>query len=222
MKNEPIYTLVFGLTADPIHKGHEQVILNSFEFTQAHKINIESFILLPTYQPNLVSKKKQPETAFEHRYKMCELVASGLRNQCKYPIYVSDIEKQLYLKTGQKSFSYESLNALNKKQILFILSADHFSGRWPVFRKWHQWQALVKKNGLLIHQRPKHNINSSFIEQLKEINPAVYVVKGLNNIDVSSTMLRNMFKKKGDIPASYISQNIYQYCLQNKLYEIQT
>ncbi len=158
------YTLVFGLTADPIHKGHEQVILNSFAFANQHGFSIDQFILIPTYQPNLIANKQQPRTPYKHRFKMCELVAKEIYNQYNHPIQVSDIEKQLFKKTNPKSYSYDTLSAINADRKLFVLSADHFAGRWPKFRKWYNWEALVKENGLMIHQRPGNKVNKNFIK----------------------------------------------------------
>ncbi len=215
---KPAHTLIFGLTADPIHKGHEQVILNSFTYALAQQINIKELQLIPTYQPNLIANKRQTRTSFEHRFKMCELVAEEIRTQYNYPVYASDIEKKLYLKTKTKSYSYDTLNAIDVKHTLFVLSADHFAGRWPKFRKWHQWQALVKDNGLLIHQRPGHGINASFIEQLKDLNPDVYVLTDLPSVEVSSTNIRNQFKHSRNIENKLIPESIIKYVHSNNLY----
>ena len=218
MKNHSEHTLVFGLTADPIHKGHEQVILNSFVYAQQHQLNIEQCLLVPTYQPNLIANKQQPQTAFRHRFNMCELVAEQIRAEYNFPVYITDLEQQLYKMTGVKSYSYDTLKATIADNKLFVLSADHFSGRWPKFRKWHKWQQLVKENGLLIHQRPGHGINASFIEQLRAINPEVYVVTGLPSIEVSSTHIRNQFKHSKNIGNKLISESIINYVLSNNLY----
>lgn len=215
---KPAYTLIFGLTADPIHKGHEQVILNSFEFAKANKLSIEKFLLVPTYQANLIAGKQQPRTAYKHRFKMCELVAEQIRTEHNYPVYVSDIEKQLFLKTNRKSFSYDTLKAIDVEYKLFVLSADHFTGRWPKFRKWHKWQDLIKENGLLIHQRPGHNINNNFIEQLKVFNSEVYVVKGLPEVDTSSTALRTALWTQRTIPKDLMAASVMSYIRKNHVY----
>jgi len=218
MKNKP-YTLVFGLTADPIHKGHEQVILNSFTFANQQKLCIEKFLLVPTYQPNLIANKKQPRTSFEHRFKMCKLVATEITKQFKYPLEVSEIEKQLYLKNNKKSYSYNTLKAIIAQNKLFVLSADHFAGRWPKFRKWHNWQALVKENGLLIHQRHGHGINASFIQQLKAINPVIFVINDLPSIDISSTEIRQSLASKTSITqCNLLSHSVLDFINNKKLY----
>ncbi len=212
------YTLVFGLTADPIHKGHEQVILNSFAYAKTKKFNIKEFLLVPTYQPNLVANKQQPKTSYKHRFKMCELTAQDIIKKFNYPAYVSDIEKQLYKKYNKKSYSYDTLKAIEARHKLFVVSADHFAGRWPKFRKWYNWQDLVKENGLLIHQRPGHGINTSFIEQLKEINADVFVAADMPSVDVSSTQIRSMFQNRNSISSNLISPFIGKYCLSKQLY----
>ncbi|MCX7554902.1 nicotinate-nicotinamide nucleotide adenylyltransferase [Marinicella sp. S1101] len=213
-----MHTLLFGLTADPIHKGHEQVILNSFEFAKNNGIQIEQLLLIPTYQPNLIAGKSQPQSAFRARFEMCELVAEGIRKNLKLPVYVTDIEKQLYDLNGVKSYSYDTLHATEVKHKLFVLSADHFSGRWPKFRKWHQWQRLVKENGLMIHQRPGHGINASFIQQLKTINPAIHVVEGLPQIDVSSTELRAKLKSQPIDTISHLDEAVKAFIESHEIY----
>lgn len=211
------HTLVFGLTADPIHAGHEQVIHNSFAFAKDHDLVIKQFLLVPTYQPNLIAGKQQPRTAFKHRKAMCEQVATEIIKQFNYPVYVSDVEKQLYESTGQKSYSIDTLAAIEASSKLFVLSADHFAGRWPKFRQWHHWQALVKANGLLIHQRPGHGLNTAFIRHLQAINPHVHVVKDLPSVDVSSTQIRNSGPNQA-LQQGWISEPVYHYIQAHHLY----
>lgn len=213
-------TLIFGLTADPIHKGHEQVILNSFAYAKQLNLTIEQFLLVPTYQPNLIADKKQPQTPFKYRFNMCELVAEKIRKKFNYPVYITDIERQLYELNGSKSYSYDTLQATSVNQKLFVLSADHFTGRWPKFRKWYKWKELVNENGLLIHQRPGHGINSNFIKQLKELNNHVYVVNNLPQIDISSTKLRQQLKNKRTVLPNTISTQVLAYIKQNKIYTV--
>ncbi len=212
------YTLVFGLTADPIHKGHQQVILNSFTYAINNDLAINKFIMVPTYLPNLIANKLQPRTAFKHRYKMCQLLANEVINKFNYPVYVTDIEKQLFIKNKDISYSYETLAAIEGQHKLFVLSADHFAGRWPKFRKWHQWQQIVKDNGLLIHQRPGHGINLSFIQGLRKTSKHIYVVEGLPSIEVSSTEIRTKLNLNKSLKDGLISEEIKNYCSANNLY----
>jgi len=144
------------------------------------------------------------------------LVAETIRTKYKYPVQVSDIEKQLYLLNNKKSYSHDTLKAIKAESKLFVLSADHFTGRWPKFRKWHLWQDMVKENGLLIHQRPGNKINQGFIQQLQTINPNVFVVNGLPQIDVSSTQLRAELANTSNSPL--VSESVMKYIAKHKLY----
>lgn len=216
--NSNSYTLVFGLTADPIHKGHEQVIHNSYTFAKQNGFNIIEFILVPNYLPNLIANKKQPRTAFKHRFAMCKLSADELNNKFNYQVHVSDIEKVLFEENGQKSYSFDTLQALNKPSQLFVLSADHFAGRWPKFRKWYRWQDLVKNHGLLIHQRPRHKINSTFVNRLRMCNENVFKVSDLPQVNISSTNLRKMMKGNRNISENYISKEVMEFIKQQHLY----
>ncbi|MCB1584279.1 MAG: nicotinate-nicotinamide nucleotide adenylyltransferase [Marinicella sp.] len=213
------FTLVYGLTADPIHKGHEQVIHNSYTFAAQNDLLISEFILVPTFKPNLIAGKKQPRTAYKHRFAMCELTATELNKKFNYQVNVSDIEKKLFKKTGLKSFSFDTLTALDKANQLFILSADHFGGRWPKFRKWYCWQELVKKHGLLIHQRPGHTVNLTFIKSLKELNPDIFLIKNLPTVDISSTNLRQKLAKSVMPDKEHINKRVLNYINSNHLYQ---
>ena len=218
---ETAYTLVFGLTADPIHKGHQQVILNSFAYAEKNQLKIKEFILVPTYQPNLIAGKSQPRTPFKHRLAMCQVLAQELQQQRQLPITTSAIEAQLFKQhpdQNYKSYSYDTLKALAYEDVLFVLSADHFAGRWPKFRKWHQWQSLVQTFGLMIHQRPGHRINTAFVNQLQSLNQRVYVVTDLPDFATSSTHIRNNLKNLPVQVQKDLPTGVWRYINKHHLY----
>ena len=216
------YTLVFGLTADPIHKGHLQVILNSFAFAERTDLTIKEFLLVPTYQPNLIANKSEPRTAFKHRLAMCQVLAQELHHQHHLPIAASAIEAQLFKQHpdhNYKSYSYDTLKALANDDVLFVLSADHFAGRWPKFRKWHQWQSLVEEFGLMIHQRPGHRINAAFVDQLRSINNNIYVVTDLPDFPTSSTHIRQQLQNAQSRAHKDLPEVVWQYITHHGLYQ---
>ena len=210
------FSIIFGLTADPIHKGHEQVIINGVDYCRDNGIEIERFLLIPVYQPNLISDKKSPVASFEQRFFMCELVANRLSKQLNCDIQISGIEKELAETTGNKNYSFNTVKQLNIENTLFLVSADHFQGRWPKFRKWFKWQEILEYSGLLINQRPGHKINEGFIHQLKAINPNIFLIHNSKTIDVSSSVIRKYFNLSPI--KELLSDDVVQYIKTAGLY----
>ena len=217
--------IIFGLTADPIHKGHEQAIVNGVEYCREKGVEIEHLLLTPVYHPNLIADKTAPIASFDQRLSMCELVANRLSMQLCCDIKVSDIEKQISEATGQKSYSFNTLQRLlgeipacaGMTEWLFMVSADHFQGRWPKFRKWYKWQKLLQRCGLLINQRPGNCINQNFIQQLKLINENVFVVDNAEVVAVSSSEIRNDSNLLNN--TALVSKDVAEYILQQGLYD---
>ncbi len=208
------FYLVFGITGDPPHLGHEQVIINSYQFMKQSGMNISQFDLIPTFAPNLITGKTQPQANYDDRLAMCQIMADDLNHRLNFNVQVNEIEKRLHKSSGLKNYSINTIKALPKSTKLFILSADHFTGRWPKFRKWHQYQSLVAETGLLIQQRPGHRISLNFIRQLKTINPNIYVVHGMTDIDTSSTAIRNNLSAH----INQLNPLIRQYITNHSLY----
>ena len=210
------YSVLFGLTADPIHLGHEQAIINGIKYLHKLNITIQEFILIPVYLPNLIAGKKGPIASFAQRLNMCHLVATRLSKQLISNIVVSDVEKRITNSTGHNNYSFNTIKQLNKENCLFMVSADHFHGRWPKFRKWFGYKEILKHSGLLINQRPGNKINKNFINQLKAINPNIFLVEGLKSVNTSSTKIRASFKSEN--MSSHLSQDIIDYINDEGLY----
>ncbi len=208
------FYLVFGITADPPHLGHEQVIINSYQYMTSQQLTVTQFDLMPTYQANLIGDKKKPVADFNQRLKMCQITAADLNDRHGFNVQVNDLERTLSQQVKGKNYSIDTLSAIQHPHKMFVLSADHFAGRWPKFRKWHRYEDLVFQNGLLIHQRPGHPINNNFIKQLKSINPHVYVVSGLKDVSASSTQIRNNCSQHLDL----LNKKIHFYLAAQQLY----
>jgi len=217
------FTVVFGLTADPIHLGHEQAIINGIGYCRKFDLEIKQFLLMPVYHPNLIVGKNGPVAGFKQRFDMCNIVANRLSEKLNCLIMTSDKEKQCAEISGEKNYSFNTIEFFAKQQnnlqernnLLFMVSADHFQGRWPKFRKWHKWKELLNHTGLLINQRPGHKINLKFIQKLKRINPEIYIVESEKSVDISSSAIRvanNQFREKN------LSKDIFDYIVINNLY----
>jgi nicotinate (nicotinamide) nucleotide adenylyltransferase len=179
-------------------------------------MTIKEFVLIPVFQPNLIANKKSPKAHFNHRVDMCKIIATKLSGQLEYKIIVSEIEQQIAINTGQNNFSLNTIKHLNKKNSLFMVSADHFKGRWPKFRKWFGWKEILKHSGLLINQRPGHKINKNFIKQLREINPDVYLVESHTSVNTSSSQIRDTFYTSN--MESHLSKEVIDFINIQNLY----
>jgi len=42
--NNNKFSIIFGLTADPIHLGHEQVIINGIDYCRDQGFDVEEFV----------------------------------------------------------------------------------------------------------------------------------------------------------------------------------
>lgn len=222
------YSIIFGLTADPVHLGHEQAIINGVEFCRERGLKIGRFLLVPVYQPNLIVDKKSPVASFDQRFAMCVLVASRLSKQLACDIQVSQIEKQIAQNNGENNYSVNTIRALNNLgteipasagmtgSFLFMVSADHFGGRWPKFRQWFKWQELLNYSGLLINQRPGSHINQSFVRELRQINPSVFIVQNSEVVDVSSSEIRQGFDAKKTV--DLLASDVLNYIKEQRLY----
>jgi len=219
MNNHQAITWVFGLTADPIHRGHEQVVKNTLAKAEELGLETSSFILVPTYRPNLIADKSAPIATFEQRFDMCHLVAKDLSQELKTDITVSDIEKTIH--SDNPSYTYNTLDALSKdhNNLILIISSDHAHGHAPKFRQWHRWEDLITRFGLMIHERPSYPLNDCFVSYLQEHNPNVYVSKNQTRIDISSSRLRNAYAYGAEILSEHINPAVDNYIEQRGLYK---
>lgn len=213
------FTWVFGLTADPIHRGHEQVIINTLKVAEQKELNTQQFLLIPTYQPNLIADKTPPLAGFNDRMAMCELVAKDLTKKLNTPITVSDIEQRKLAQ--QTSYTYDTLDALSDEynDLVLIISSDHAHGHAPKFRQWHRWDELIKRFGLMIHERPGYPLNDCFVNYLKEINPNVYVAKNQPTVDISSTRIRQAYAYDAKPTKQQLNPQVAEYIQRFKLYQ---
>ena len=124
--------------------------------------------------------------------------------------------------SGKKSYSFNTIKYMTQLEtetkmlkLLFMVSADHFQGRWPKFRKWFKWKELLNHSGLLINQRPGHKINLAFIKQLKQINTEIFIIEADNSVNVSSSELR---RATNQLREEKLSQDVFGYIIDNGLY----
>ena len=212
-------SLVFGLSADPVHIGHEKALSTAISYLQAQQ-RLSEVIIVPVYAPNLIAGKQGPQARYTQRLWMCQLLARQLRKQHGAEITVSRIEERNYLLDHRLSYTYDTLHSLKKTRLGLLVNADHFCGPKPKFEQWYRWQDIVSEFELLICQRPGYEINSDFISHLQDNKDGRIHVLPDTMPDVSSTLIRKTFKENPQdlVLKSLLNKKIHQYILKNRIY----
>lgn len=214
-------TLTFGLSADPVHNGHQQALSIAIDYIKNHRhMGLKRVMVIPVYVPNLISNKKKPAASYSERVWMCQLMAQNLREKYQIPITVSRIEKRNHLQSRKPNYSFNTLTSIAEKNIGLLISADHFSGTTPSFQQWYRWQDIIKKFHLIISQRPHYPINPLFIKQLqKQTNHPIHILNQ-EVLTAASSDIRKHIRKNGytSYIKSLLDKKIYQYIKKKKLY----
>ena len=186
---------IFGGSFDPPHTAHIQIALMSKE-----KFLLDRIIMVPTGQP----PHKETAGALHHRYNMCKIVAE------KYGFEISDYE--INKKTW--CYSFETLEYFRKlypeDDIYFIIGGDSMKN----FGKWKNPKRILELCSLIVASRDDGTAQAAR-EAEKEYNTKIYLLDN-ENIDVSSTEIRNIINGDGD--AKGIEPEILNYITENKLY----
>ena len=192
------YCLFMG-TFNPIHNAHlsfAQKVKDNFSF--------DKIIFVPAYIQPFKSKDECIKSAND-RYKMLEI---AIKN---YPFFeVSNIEYQ----KGDTSYTvetiellYEQLNDIEGK-INIIIGTDAFKN---IF-KWYRAEELIKLVNFIVLKRETDDLPLQ-----KEFEKISYNILESENINISSTKIRNMIKSGQDI-SGLVPAEVERYIYGNKLY----
>jgi len=137
-----------------------------------------------------------------HRYNMLKIATDKIDN-----LEVEDIE----LKTTEKLYAKDAFKILNEKynesDNYFIMGSDNFL-KMPT---WKEYESIIEKYKYIIVKRPNFNVNIN-------IKNIIYYEPNQTK-NISSTIIRKSLKEKKYIEG-YIERDVYNYILENKLYNI--
>ena len=163
---------IYGLTADPLHKGHLEII----KYLSEH---FDKVIVVPTtvryYKKNI--QMFSFNERFETVKKKCE---------CFKNVEVNDIERNApdswrYIDTLRKLSSGKIVESLNECQYYTVMGSDS----WQNFTTWESYEEILKRSKILVFKRPGYEDNFPDL-------PFEYVDM---NIDISSTEIREKMRK---------------------------
>ena len=199
-------TGIFGGTFNPPHRGHAEA-LRCF-IRSAH---LDRVFVIPSFLP---PHKELPEkrAEFEDRFAMCKLAFSEHTELCE--VVFSDIERTLFLKSGEKNYTFKTLAELKKDSndnfCLFVGTDMLLS-----FNSWKNVEYLLENAELWVMPRGEESdceIECE-IKRLLEKHPdcSIYMINE-EPLPASSTEVR-----AGCL--SLIDERVREYIVSRGLYQ---
>lgn len=189
---------ILGGSFDPIHNGHLNMAIKSYE-----QYDLDEIWLIPN--GNAPHKDADKMADASHRLAMCQLVAK------EYPfIKTNDIE----IVSEEYSYTYITVTKLKEQypehEFYFIMGADSLD----YFEKWRKPEIIASICKILVVNRDDFSIDDleSKIKRINDIFPAEIFLVHCPKVDVSSTELRNSLNKND------VLSDVYKYICDNDLY----
>ena len=184
---------MFGGSFDPPHLAHLKII-------KYCSINFDKLIIVPANKSPM--KEYSPIASFHARVQMLELMTSDISDNIDIDTYEFD--------SGQEnSYTIHTVKYLlekyNTDKIFLVLGSDQLEK----FSLWKDFDELKELVEILCFSRP----GFPFIP----INFSYEKNKNLN-IDFSSSDVRKMFYKGSQNVSKFISGDVNDYVIQNRLY----
>ena len=163
---------IYGLSADPLHKGHLEII----KYLSEH---FDKVIVVPTTVRYY--KKNIQMFSFNERFETVKRKCECFKN-----VEVDDIERNApdswrYIDTLRKLSSGKIVKSLDKCQYYTVMGSDS----WQNFTTWESYEEILKRSKILVFKRPGYEDNFPDL-------PFEYVDM---NVDISSTEIREKMRK---------------------------
>ena len=163
---------IYGLSADPLHKGHLEII----KYLSEH---FDKVIVVPTTVRYY--KKNIQMFSFNERFETVKRKCECFKN-----VEVDDIERNApdswrYIDTLRKLSSGKIVKSLDECQYYTVMGSDS----WQNFTTWESYEEILKRSKILVFKRPGYEDNFPNL-------PFEYVDM---NVDISSTEIREKMRK---------------------------
>ena len=202
-------TLVFGGSFDPVHNGHlslARAILRTGKVSCV--LFVPASVLPHTY------KSGGNVTAFSHRFAMLERAVAGEEG-----FYLSDMEHR---REG-KSYTVDTLRILRSEgmwgELTLLMGADSLAK----LHTWKEAHALVEEFSLTVYPRKgvcvTREMLSPYWSGPEQDKLLAARLKDVEEFDVSSTLVREICKKKAYPElSSFVKEGVLRYIIQEQLY----
>lgn len=229
-KSLPIsHHLMFGLSADPIHRAHSDILIGAVKSLYQRGFFVEDVWIVPVYRRNPVGQDRKeglPET-FEQRLTICKIAAVAIAEAltpCKTTVTVSAIARDLAENSDQPNYDVHTLAALIKEgeNWLYLLSSELLSGEPTEVSRWHEPQRLVRLARLVIANRPGYPINQHYLSELESEGARAIILDELPQSRISATAIRERLIA-GEDPLTLADEDLLdkavaQYIRKNNYY----
>lgn len=225
------FTLLFGLSADPVHAGHVETVVQAYQCLCKMGFPVVRVLLMPAYRRNPVgARKSRLPATFTARYAMCALAAYEIGQRLGLPpqvISASDLEARLARGRCVPNYTAETLTLLKLRTapnagLIFLLSSELVAGKEPQFGQWYQPQIIAQLALLAIVPRPGYNVNRRFLSALRQRRAQVIVLDNVRTPDVSSSEIRRQLQHGGDVAAlvlkGLLTPLVARFLLRHPLY----
>jgi nicotinate-nucleotide adenylyltransferase len=191
--------LVYGLSANPIHQAHVDLVVEGAKALAARGYRIARVTIVPVYRRHPVGKRKDdlPDT-FAHRLAMCELAGGEIRRRLAREVRrveVSRIEERLAQASDDPNYTVQTLAALRadygeETGLILLTGSDLFSGDDPEFGRWYEPVQLIRLAAIAICPRSGYRRNELFLQGLERKGARFICLDELIARDVSATRIR--------------------------------
>lgn len=192
---------IFGGTFDPPHLGHlilAEQIKNNF--------GLAEIIFMPAGSPP--HKKDKKISSAQVRYEMLKL---AVRDNPSFLLSDWEIKAKGYSYTAKTLSQF--VPQIKAEKVFFIIGADSLAN---IF-EWEKADFLLSEGEFIVFNRPGYNFKEILAKKrYQAYQQNIFTYHGLN-IEISSSYIRNEFKKGNSIRYLTLSQ-IEKYIKENNLY----
>jgi len=226
--------VVFGTSADPIHEGHVELLVDAAHALTARGYQIAEIVLMPVYRHHSVtdSVKRSLPLSYDDRFALCQLAATEIEDKLKgvvEKISVSNLEKELVWQSSRPNFTAETMETMRNQteagtELAFLIGADSFSGEHPSFSQWYRWQELIQNVILVLSPREGYPPNRKFVESLREQCGKIVYLDEIKVLDISSAQIRKRLEA-GEAPErlvreGFLSKDVADYIIKHDLVDL--
>jgi nicotinic acid mononucleotide adenylyltransferase len=203
-----MFTLFYGLSADPVHQGHVDLVTAAVTELSDRGYAVPLVLLVPVYRRNPVgeqAKNSLPET-YQDRVQMSELAAGVLGRRLAglgCTVKVSLAARDLAGRSGGPNYDLETLRYIRDQEeadgeLLYLMSAELVSGPEPEFGRWYQPVELARIATVAIAPRPGYPPNVNFLAVLTAEGGRFIYLNSVVTMDISSSQIRERLMAGAD------------------------